>query len=56
MKMTQRKKLKPIIQVGMASPKEGPNSAYVPVTNTITVATMAIKVKKRAKMNKKTNC
>lgn len=56
MKMTQKKKLKPMIQVGMASPKEVPHTAYVHVTNAITIATMAVKVNKRATMNKKTNC
>lgn len=55
MKITKRKKVEPMKQVTMASPKEGDSTAYVPVINATAIASMATKVSKRAKTNKQIN-
>ncbi|KAJ0100223.1 hypothetical protein Patl1_21621 [Pistacia atlantica] len=54
-KNTRRKKIKPMKQVVIASPKEGANTAYVPVANAITIAPMASMVRFKAVNNNKWN-
>ena len=51
-KITSKKKLKPIKQVIIARPKEGTNIAYVPVTNAITIAPMEIMANQMEAANK----
>lgn len=48
----RRKKVKPMKQVIMASPKEVANIAYVPVTNAMTIAPMEVMVEIKAVTNK----
>jgi hypothetical protein len=51
-KYTRKKKLRPIKQVLMASPKEGSRTTYVPVTNAIIIVPMPIMVNNVATQNK----
>jgi hypothetical protein len=50
-KYTRKKKLRPIRQVLIASPKEGSKTAYVPVMNAIIIVLMAIIVSNMAYPN-----